>query len=222
MKNKVVIFDLDGTLLNTLGDLADACNYALSKRGLPTHSVEKYKNFVGWGITTLIELSLPEDLRNNESVIRDVKEDVTEYYGLHWNVKTKPYDGIVEVLKSFKENNIRMAVLSNKPQEFTEITVNYFFPEKYFFAVEGAKGKILKPMKEALEPIFSKIGELENAFIFFVGDSKIDMETAKAGNIFPIGVSWGFRDSDELFKSGAKFIAHSPSKLKNYILEFNT
>ncbi len=220
MNEKAVIFDLDGTLLNTIGDLADACNFALKKRRLPLHDEEEYKTFVGWGIRTLVELALPESLRNNDELVKEVLQDVATYYGDNWNVKTRPYDGIPHLLEVLKHNGVKMAVLSNKPQDFTELTVKYFFPDGYFFAIEGAKGNVLKPMPESLNPVFDKLGDRQKFKIIFVGDSKTDMETANAGKIFPAGVAWGFRNERELLESGAKFIAHTPDELEKFILNF--
>ncbi len=217
---KAVIFDLDGTLLNTIGDLANACNYALKKRGLPLHGEEAYKTFVGWGIRRLVELALPANLRSDIGLVKEVLRDVADYYGNHWNVKTRPYDGIPELLERLQKNGIKMAVLSNKPQDFTELTVAYFFPAGYFFAVEGAKGNVLKPMPESLVPVFDKLDDKECSKILFVGDSKTDMETAKAGKIFPVGVTWGFRKEAELVESGAKFMVHTPDELEQFILDF--
>jgi phosphoglycolate phosphatase len=216
---KAVIFDLDGTLLDTIGDLADACNYALRKRSLPLHTEQEYKTFVGWGIRKLVELAVPASVAVHKASVDEILKDVADYYAAHWNVKTRPYPGIVDMLDSLSEQGIKMAVLSNKPQDFTELTVKYFFHKDYFFAIEGAKGNILKPMPEALKPVFDKLGDKEEYRIFFVGDSKTDMETAKAGDIIPVGVSWGFRNEDELRENGAVFIAHSPAELEKFLSE---
>lgn len=216
--NRAVIFDLDGTLLNTIGDLADACNYALQKQGLPLHSEEEYKTFVGWGVKKLVELSLPEDKRADEKLFRKVLEDVTSYYSTHWNVKTKPYDGIKELLLKLNELGLPIAVLSNKPQEFTEETVNYFFGDIDFIAVEGGKGDILKPNPLALKPILEKLNDFRGK-IFFVGDSKTDIQTAIEGGLIPVGVSWGFRKIEELQNAGALHIVDTPESLENLLIK---
>jgi len=214
---KAVIFDLDGTLLNTIGDLADACNYALKKRGFPLHNDEEYKKFVGWGIKRLVELALPEKVRNGNKIMNEVLKDVADYYSTHWNVKTKPYEGVKDLLKSLNERGIPVSVLSNKPQEFTEETVNFYFDDIEFLTVEGAKGDILKPDVRALKPVFDKLGDFSGK-IYFVGDSKTDMETAKNGGIIPVGVSWGFRDEKELAESGAVFVANDVKELEKFLL----
>jgi phosphoglycolate phosphatase len=214
---KAVVFDLDGTLLNTIGDLADACNYALKKYGLPLHNEEEYKNFVGWGIKKLVELSLPEDLREDKDLISKVLSDVADYYSTHWNRKTKPYEGIKDLLKKLNKEGIPIAVLSNKPQEFTEETVNYFFNDIDFFAIEGGKGQILKPDKLALTPVFEKLGSF-NGKIFMVGDSKTDIQTAITGGLIPVGVSWGFRNVEELKEAGALHIINNIRELEELLL----
>ena len=216
--NRAVIFDLDGTLLNTIGDLADACNYALQKQGLPLHNEEEYKTYVGWGVKKLVELSLPEDKREDEGLFRKVLGNVISYYATHWNVKTKPYDGIKKLLSKLNDLRLPISVLSNKPQEFTEETVKYFFGDIDFIAVEGGKGEILKPNPLSLKPILDKLGGFRGK-IFFVGDSKTDMQTAIAGGLIPVGVSWGFREINELQNAGALHIVDTPESLENLLIK---
>ncbi len=215
--NKAVIFDLDGTLLNTIGDIALACNHALNKYKLPTHSENEYKNFVGWGIKTLVTLAMPPNLTKDENFVKKILKEVSEYYSTHWNIKTKPYKDIPELLMQLNKYQIPIAILSNKPQKFTELTVKHYFPDIKFIAIEGEKNGILKPNPETLFPILNKISTPTNN-IFFVGDSNMDIQTAIAGNLTPIGVAWGFRNKEELKKAGAKHIVNTPNELAKMLL----
>lgn len=202
MNTELVIFDLDGTLLDTIGDLAVACNAVLAVRGLPQHSYEEYCHFVGNGILRLVERALPEPLRSPENVAL-VRADFVRYYTEHIDTYTKPYPGIPELLSELTRRGIRVAVASNKFQAGTEKLVRLFFPEIPFAAVFGQRPDVpLKPDPAVVEEILACTG-VPRERVLYVGDSGVDMETARAAGVRSAGVTWGFRDREELVAAGA-------------------
>ncbi|MDE6623923.1 MAG: HAD family hydrolase [Alistipes sp.] len=203
---ELVIFDLDGTLLDTIGDLAVACNSVLAVRGLPQHSYEEYCRFVGNGIMRLVERALPEPLRTPENVAL-VRADFVRFYTEHIDAYTKPYAGIPELLAELVRRGVRVAVASNKFQTGTEKLVRLFFPEIPFVAVLGQRpGVPLKPDPAVVEEILAATGASRDRTLY-VGDSGIDMQTAAAAGVRSVGVSWGFRAREELVEAGAGRIA---------------
>lgn len=209
---ELVIFDLDGTLLDTIGDLAASCNAVLALRGLPQHSYEAYCGFVGNGIMRLVERALPEPLRTPETVAL-VRADFVDYYTKHIDVHTRPYEGIPELLSALSARGVRMAVASNKFQAGTEKLVARFFPGIRFDAVFGQRpGVPLKPDPAVVEEILAVTGVARER-VLYVGDSGIDMQTAAAAGVRSAGVSWGFRDREELAGNGAGRIADRPEEL---------
>lgn len=212
MNTELVIFDLDGTLLDTIGDLAAACNVVLERRGLPQHSYEEYCHFVGNGIMRLVERALPEELRTPEYVAR-VRADFVEYYTAHIDLHTKPYDGIEELVGELARRGVRMAVASNKFQAGTEKLVGRFFPSVAFDAVFGQRAGVpLKPDPSVVEEILALTGTARER-VLYVGDSGVDMETAAAAGVRSAGVTWGFRDRAELETAGARHIVDRPAEL---------
>jgi len=206
MKTELVIFDLDGTLLDTIGDLAVACNACLAVRGLPQHSYEAYCRFVGNGIMRLVERALPEPLRTPENVAL-VRADFVKYYTAHIDAHTKPYAGIPGLLAELVRRGVRVAVASNKFQAGTEKLVRLFFPEIPFAAVLGQRpGVPLKPDPAVVEEILAATGVSRDR-VLYVGDSGIDMQTAAAAGVRSVGVTWGFRSREELVGSGAQHLA---------------
>lgn len=209
---ELVIFDLDGTLLNTIGDLAVSCNAVLAMRGLPQHSYEAYCGFVGNGIMRLVERALPEPLRTPYTVAA-VRRDFIEYYTAHIDAYTKPYEGIPELLAELSRRGIRMAVASNKFQAGTEKLVRRFFPEIRFDAVLGQReGVPLKPDPAIVHDILAATG-VASGEVLYVGDSGIDMETAAAAGVRAAGVTWGFRSREELEACAPQHIVDSPAEL---------
>ena len=199
---ELVIFDLDGTLLDTIGDLAVACNAMLALRGLPQHSYEEYCGFVGNGIMRLVERALPEPLRTPENVAL-ARADFVRYYTEHNDIRTKPYAGISELLSELVRRDVRIAVASNKFQTGTEKLVRLFFPEIPFAAVLGQRpGVPLKPDPAIVEEILAATGASRER-VLYVGDSGIDMLTAAAAGVRSVGVAWGFRTREELAEAGA-------------------
>lgn len=202
MKTRLVIFDLDGTLLDTIGDLAVSCNAVLAMRGLPQHSYEEYCGFVGNGIMRLVERALPEPLRTPYTVDA-VRRDFVAYYTEHIDCYTKPYEGVGDLLQTLCARGVRVAVASNKFQAGTEKLVRRFFPDVPFAAVLGQRpGVPLKPDPAVAREILAAVG-VEAGETLYVGDSGIDMQTAAAAGIRSVGVSWGFRRREELVESGA-------------------
>lgn len=209
---KTVIFDLDGTLLDTLKDLAFCTNYTLKKYGFPEHPIDEYKYFVGNGMQKLIERALPEHC-NNENFVQKFKSDFLNYYSLHKEDHTKPYKGIPELLKNLQENNYKIAIASNKINLATQELVKKYFPEIIFAKILGQRdGTLPKPnpkiINEIIESTKSSVSES-----VLIGDTSIDIFTSKNANIKSIGVLWGFRNAEELLNAGADFIAKKPEDI---------
>ena len=212
MKTSLVIFDLDGTLLDTIGDLAVACNAVLGVRGLPQHTYEEYCHFVGNGILRLVERALPEPLRTPETVAA-VRADFVKYYTEHIDAHTRPYDGIPELLAELARRGVALAVASNKFQAGTEKLVGLFFHGVTFAAVLGQRpGVPLKPSPAGVEEILARTGTAREE-VLYVGDSGVDIETAAAAGVRSAGVTWGFRDRAELIAAGARHLVDRPGEL---------
>lgn len=193
MKYKVILFDLDGTLLDTLEDLAEAVNAALRKRGLPMHSTDEYRKMVGHGVRNLVTVALPEAFRADEAFIDSCLADFKAYYTEHIDVHTHPYPGIPELLSRLHESGSRIAVASNKFQEGTERLIAEFFPGIPFVAILGNRpGYPLKPDPEIVGEVLRK-ADASPAGAILVGDSSTDMLTARNGGIRSIAVTWGYR-----------------------------
>lgn len=212
---RLIIFDLDGTLLNTIYDLAYATNHALHQAGFPTHDVEKYKFFVGNGIVKLFERALPENERNEEN-IHLIRGYFLPYYEQHSSVFTEPYEGIPELLTDLQSRDLKMAVASNKYHRATEELISKFFPEINFVAVFGQREGIpVKPSPAIVFEILQK-ARISTREALYVGDSGVDMQTAFNAGITSVGVTWGFRPREELEKYGAKYIIDSPAELQKF------
>ncbi len=209
MHFKAILFDLDGTLLNTLEDLGNAANHVLKKKGFPIHTIDDYRFFVGDGITTLMKRALPEDKRSEE-IIRLCIQAYREEYSRNWKVKTVPYDGITEMLDALTSRHLKMAVLSNKPDEFTKQCVNEFFSRWTFDAVLGQRSSLpIKPDPLGAIEIALCLNVSPANFIY-LGDTAIDMKTATASGMFPVGATWGFRSEKELQENGARALLKTP------------
>lgn len=211
---KTVIFDLDGTLLDSIEDIASSMNKVLESLQLPTHKIEDYKHFVGGGVDILVENAL-----SNQS--KEIKDEVIKRFKIEYDgklhSKTLPYDGIYELLDELKKLDINLAVLSNKPHEFTVSYVNHFFKNYNFKEIHGQKKDVPKKPdpKAALDIVKCLDSSCENTY--FIGDTKIDMQTAKNANMTAIGVLWGFRDEKELRDFGADFIVSNPIEILKII-----
>ncbi|MCM1484264.1 MAG: HAD family hydrolase [Muribaculaceae bacterium] len=205
----LIIFDLDGTLLNTIADLAAAANYALEQCGYPTHSPEAYPYFVGNGVSRLLERVLPEDMRSQANVER-MRRHFTEYYEAHLTDYTTPYPGIPELLHALRGRGHNVAVASNKYQAAVTRLIAHFFPDIEWAAVEGQKeGVPVKPDPSIVFGILSKC-PTPKAQVLYVGDSGVDMTTAQRAAVTSVGVTWGFRPVKELREHYADNIASTP------------
>lgn len=214
----LVIFDLDGTLLNTIADLASAANHALVRAGFPAHSPEAYPYFVGNGVSRLLKRVLPEDVRTEQNVAM-LRQYFTEYYGNHLTDSTEPYPGIPELLLRLRENKISVAVASNKYQSAVDRLVRHFFPSVEWAAIEGQKENVpVKPDPSIVFGILSKC-PTPKAEVLYVGDSGVDMETARRAGVTSIGVTWGFRPERELRENYADHIVSSPEQILELALE---
>ena len=208
---KLVIFDLDGTLLNTIEDLGTAVNYALELRGLPQHSIARYRDMVGHGIRQLVINALGQAA--GEPLTDEVLADFVDYYVAHIDVHTRPYPGMQQLLSRLQNRGIMLAVASNKFQEGAEKLVSEFFPDINFVAVLGNSPELpLKPDAAVVQLIMEKAGVGREETVF-VGDSATDMKTASNGGVRSIGVSWGFRPRTDLQASGAMDIADNAEEL---------
>lgn len=209
---KLVIFDLDGTLLDTISDLGQAANYTLSLHGYPTHHLSSYPHFVGNGISRLIERVLPAEERSEELVAR-LRLDFIEYYNHHLADHTHPYPGIRDLLLDLTDAGIGCAVASNKYQEGVDRLIKHFFPDIPWVAIEGQRDGM--PTKPDPSIVFDILGKYptRKANVLYVGDSGVDMETARRAAIESVGVSWGFRSVQELTEAYADHIVHSPAEI---------
>lgn len=213
---KLLIFDLDGTLLNTIDDLGNACNHALSHLGMPTHGLIAYPRMVGNGITKLIERALPDDRRTPE-IIAEARAIFVDYYNTHCCDATKPYPGIRELLLDLSNRGINLAVASNKYQAAVERIINHYFSDCNFKAIFGQREGI--PVKPDPSIVFEVLTSCPTpkAETLFIGDSGVDIETARRACVDSVGVTWGFRPRKELIDAYADFIVSDPDEIIDLI-----
>ena len=217
---KAIIFDLDGTLLDTLEDLGNAMNSILAKNNLPTHNIDTYRNFVGDGVEMLVTRALPCD-KTNSDAIRTYTRAFRDEYDRGWNVKTKPYDGIGELLNELKLRGLKIAVLSNKPDIYTNRCVSEFLPNWKFDMVLGQQDSFPKKPDPAGAIRISKYLKITPENIIYLGDTATDMQTAIVAGMYPVGALWGFRSEKELQENGAKALVKKPQDILE-ILSFKT
>lgn len=216
MKYKAVIFDLDGTLLDTIQDIAYCMNSTLKSMGCKVHEISEYRYLVGDGIETLAIKALPDNLRGEDNVMKCLSI-FRQLYKEGWGKITRPYDGIIELLEELKANNIKAAVLSNKTHEFTEKMVRHFFNGGYFLDVRGSMPSIpKKPDPAAALKIAGRLSFAPSQ-ILYIGDTSIDMETAVRAGMYPVGALWGYRNAEELLAHGAKRLIKTPLDLLEFI-----
>lgn len=209
---RLVIFDLDGTLLETVGDLAASCNAILERHGLPVHSFEAYRSFVGNGVRKLVERALPEPWREAERVEQLCAEFIA-YYTAHIDCHSYCYEGVRELLSELTRRGVKLAVVSNKFQQGTSLLIERLFPEVRFVAVFGhSEEHPLKPDPGADLEVMRLAGVLPEQTIH-VGDTATDIRAALAAGAMPVGVSWGFRTSEELLEAGARVVIDHPLEL---------
>ena len=214
---RLAVFDLDGTLLDTIGDLAVACDHMLALRSMEGHTYEEYCSFVGNGITRLVERAIPEPLRTAE-YIAAARRDFLTYYFDHIDIHSRPYDGVHSLLRRLASEGVVLAVASNKFDAGTKRLVERFFPDVPFAAVYGNReGFPLKPDAALLQMIIGECGgDAEHCWM--VGDSGVDIQTARAAGVHSIGVSWGFRSREELIENGADLIVDTADEVYDAIM----
>jgi len=216
---KLIIFDLDGTLLNTIEDLANSTNYALKLYNFPTHKVDEYNFMVGNGVDNLLLRALPAEERYNKDVFQMVRHEFLKHYFANADKLTKPYAGIEKLLEKLQETGFLLAVASNKIHDATIDVVKKFFPTINFVAVFGNRtGFPIKPDPLLVEEIL-QIANVQKPDTLYVGDSSVDMQTAKNAGVDVVGVTWGFRPLSELQEYEPNFIANSAEDLEKIIFE---
>ena len=209
MQFKAICFDLDGTLLDSLADLANCTNKILLKRGFPEHPEASYRYFLGEGSKMLMTRVLPEEVRN-ESLIEECRQDFEETYRECWDEQTVPYKHIPELLNALQRRKLKLTVLSNKPHEFTLLAVRKLLPNCYFDLILGQReGVPCKPDPAGILEICEKLKISSGSFIY-LGDTATDMKTSVAAGCYSVGVLWGFRSEEELRDNGANAIVKDP------------
>lgn len=215
MNYKLAIFDLDGTILDTLQDLTNSVNYALKKSGYPERTVEEVRNFVGNGILRLIKLAVPSGTTEKDTEV--VFNDFKLHYKQNSNVFTKPYNGITEVIKKIRSNGIKTAVVSNKADFAVQDLCKEYFPNLFDYAVGEKEGVLKKPAPDSVNTVLKTLGFKKTEAVY-IGDSDVDIATAENANLDCITVTWGFRDEKFLKEVGGTVFAHNPEELLSFIL----
>lgn len=209
---KACVFDLDGTLIDSLRDLANSSNYAMRMQGYPEHDLQSYRFFVGSGVSKLLHDILPEEDRTPE-IIQRSREYFNEYYDAHFQDNTAPYEGIKDMLERLKSKNFKLAVVSNKPNDFVRKIVYNIFKDGAFEVVFGQREGIPRKPDPAGVLEACKLMKVSPENCVYLGDSGIDMKTATAAGMYPVGVLWGFRGEGELMDNGAKALIKKPVEL---------
>lgn len=209
---RAAIFDLDGTLIDSLADIGEAMNRTLAAQGFGTHPLDAYRYFVGDGVHQLIRNALPKQHHDDATVERCLKAYRADYT-VNWKNRTRAYDGIPELLKRLVGASVPIGVLSNKPDGVTRTCVEHFFPDIPFIAVAGQREDVPRKPDPTAALRIAESMNIEPAECVFVGDTATDMKTATAARMFPAGVTWGFRPESELLNHGARLIAHHPEAL---------
>lgn len=216
MKYKLVIFDLDGTILNTIEDLTDCTNYALDKNKFQKRTIKEVRSFVGNGIAKLIDRAVPVGTSHEET--EQVLRDFTTYYANHCADKTRPYDGVLELLIQLKQLGILTAVVSNKADFAVQELCKQYFPNMFDFVVGERHNIRRKPAPDSVLEVLDKL-HIDKMSTVYVGDSEVDIQTAKNASIDIISVSWGFRDRIELIAQGAIVVVDKPIEILHIVNE---
>jgi phosphoglycolate phosphatase len=207
-----VIFDLDGTLLDTLTDIADSANRALIAHGFPPHQTDTYRQFVGDGSAILIARALPVNQRSDET-IQSCLENFIADYSHNWHRATKPYDGLADLLARLQDRNIKLSVVTNKPHRFALSMIAHYFEDCSFDPILGQQEGIPKKPDPAQALAAAEKMGVAPASCIFIGDSAVDMKTACSAGMHPVGAGWGFRSAEELVDTGAKAVIYRPVEL---------
>lgn len=216
MSYKAVLFDMDGTLLDTLEDLCDSTNHALAQMGYPLRGIEEIRRFIGNGAEKQIRRAVPEG--TSEGKIMETLAAFRAYYQDHCQIKTKVYDGLLDVLSELKEKGVKMAVVSNKPDAAVKKLSREYFGDRLDYAIGPSDGVRCKPYPDMAEEALKALG-VEKKDAVFVGDSEVDVQTGLNAGLDVIAVSWGFRSREVVIEAGAKMIADDASELEKFILE---
>lgn len=219
MKTRLVIFDLDGTLLDTIDDLAVACNHALATCGCPSRSRNEYFMLVGRGINNLFRGALPEGKKTDE-MVQKMREAFLPYYNAHSCDLTRPYEGIIEMMERLQSEGISFAIASNKYQEGTETLVSRFFGQFKFVRILGQReGQPIKPDPRIVEEAMSGVPGISIEETVYCGDSDVDMMTGANAGVRTIGVKWGFRTEEELSRHNPWILVDNPSEIADLLLD---
>lgn len=213
MKHQAVIFDVDGTLLDSLEDLADSMDVVLRQNDFPVHSLDRYKYFVGNGMENLVRRARPEERRGDEALVAECFDRMREEYAERWNAKTRPYEGIPELLDALAGLNVRMSVLSNKPHDFTRKVVGELLGRWRFDYVFGERLSVPRKPDPAAALEIAGLSGISPGRFLYLGDTATDMRTATAAGMFAVGALWGFRMADELLSAGAMALIRNPLEL---------
>ncbi len=217
MSYGAVVFDLDGTLIDSLEDLADAVNKALGINGFPTRATECYKYFIGKGPKVMVSRALPEDKKDDDAVVEKCLDDFNDIYSGAFNMKTTLYNGIPDLLDEISKRGLKKAILTNKPHVFTEKYVEHLLADWNFEIVIGQRDEIPRKPDPSGALRISKELEIPSSQIVYLGDSGVDMLTAVGAGMLPVGVLWGFRTGDELRENGARHLIRTPMELLSII-----
>ncbi len=217
---KLVIFDLDGTLINTIADLARSTNYALEACGFPVHPQEDYRHFVGNGIRTLFRRALPEEARTEENILQ-IRDLFLAHYNQHHADQSVPYPGIPELLARLQQQGCKMAIASNKYQQGTQQIVHTLLPGIHFDLVLGQREGIpVKPDPTIVHEILEYTG-MDKENTLYIGDSDVDMLTARNAGVQACGVTWGFRSQSELEQYNPRYIVHHAEEIDRIVKKMN-
>lgn len=213
MQYRAVLFDLDGTLIDSLADIAHATNRTMQAHGFPPHPVDAYKHMIGDGVRKLILRALPDDRRTDTALVDQCIATYSADYGQHWNIHTCLYPGIAEMLDGLASANLRLTLLSNKPDAFTQLCARHYLAKWHFDIVMGAGAQFPnKPDPAAALDIARRLNLTPQQFLY-LGDMPVDMQTATNAGMTPVGATWGFRTAEELKAAGARHIATCPTDL---------
>lgn len=215
MSYKLAIFDMDGTILDTLEDLSDCMNYILKQHDMPSRTINEVRSFVGNGIRKLVSRAVPAG--TSEETIDVLFDEFREYYKDHCAIKTKPYEGINDVIRKLREKGILTAVVSNKADFAVKSLCDDYFTDLFDASVGDKEGQRRKPYPDGVNSVLEQLGVAREDAVY-IGDSDVDFETAKNSEMDVIMVGWGFRDEDFILSKGAEFVIHQPEELLQFII----